>query len=233
MELSQPLSHAAAGRREGEGGRFLPPGSVWEEEVMEPLLGLRHHAPSIFAPQSKILDEHSRRRQHETPHSYSPEMLPDPRSYYRDSHRSPLQRIYEGPFPLVRPGVMTFLLDFGGKEEIVSVARLKPAHLDVNSPVVVAQPWHSGRPLVGPVAPVVPVSPSPVVPVSSAPLPFHGSVLPVPLVSPIPSFVSTRSGRLVRPPARFCTSGSAGGLVAAPSGSLEHHKPLLLADAVT
>jgi len=64
----------------------------------------------------------------------------------RDAHRTPLQRPYEGPFRVRRHGVKTFELDIGGRSETVSVDRLKPAHLDIDQPVTVAQPRRRGRP---------------------------------------------------------------------------------------
>ena len=59
---------------------------------------------------------------------------------------TPLQRPYEGPFRVIAPGEKTFLIDRGGKQETVSIDRLKPAHLDLDQPVYVAQPPRQGRP---------------------------------------------------------------------------------------
>ena len=42
--------------------------------------------------------------------------------------------------------IKTFKLDSGGKTETITVARLKPAHLDLESPVQVAQSSPRGRP---------------------------------------------------------------------------------------
>ena len=64
----------------------------------------------------------------------------------RDGHRAPLQRPYEGPFRVIEPGIKTFKVDIGGKTETITVDRLKPAHLDLNCPVEVAQPRPRGRP---------------------------------------------------------------------------------------
>ena len=63
---------------------------------------------------------------------------------------TPLQRPYEGPFRVIAPGEKTFKIDRGGKQEIVSIDRLKPAHLDLDQPVRVAQPPRRGRPPTGP-----------------------------------------------------------------------------------
>ena len=51
----------------------------------------------------------------------------------RDAHRTPLQRPYEGPFKVIKPGSKTFQIDIGGKTETLSVDRLKPAHLATSS----------------------------------------------------------------------------------------------------
>ena len=64
----------------------------------------------------------------------------------RDMHRSPLQHPYEGPYKVISPGKKVFILDRGGKAESVSIDRLKPAHLDLDQPVRVAQPRPRGRP---------------------------------------------------------------------------------------
>jgi transposase InsO family protein len=64
----------------------------------------------------------------------------------RDAHRSPLQRPYEGPYKVIEAGPKFFKLDQGGKQETVSIDRLKPAHLDIDQPVKVASPKRRGRP---------------------------------------------------------------------------------------
>ena len=64
----------------------------------------------------------------------------------RDSHRTPLQRPYEGPFKVIEHDDKVFTLDVGGRNEVVSVDRLKPAHLDVDKPVPLAAPPRRGRP---------------------------------------------------------------------------------------
>lgn len=94
------------------------------------------------------------------------------------------------------------VFDVGDREEMVLVAHLKPAYLDVDihDPVVVAQTRRRGPPLAvrhSTDAPFVPVSPvAPVVPIA-----------PVPHVMPdLP--VSIRFGRLIRSPARFPFSAS-------------------------
>ena len=47
---------------------------------------------------------------------------------------------------MTEPGIKTFKLDIGGKTETIRVDRLKPAQLDVDSPVEVAQPRSRGGP---------------------------------------------------------------------------------------
>ncbi|XP_078284196.1 putative G-protein coupled receptor 139 [Rhinoraja longicauda] len=60
-------------------------------------------------------------------------------SLCRDALRTPLQRPDEGLFRVLQTGPTTFVLDLGVRSETVSVARLKPAHLDISQPVQVAQ----------------------------------------------------------------------------------------------
>ena len=64
----------------------------------------------------------------------------------RDSHRSPFQRVYDGPFKVIASGAKTFKIDFGGRSKSVSIDRLKPAHLDVDRPVPFVFPRSRGRP---------------------------------------------------------------------------------------
>ncbi|CAI9718579.1 Hypothetical predicted protein [Octopus vulgaris] len=51
----------------------------------------------------------------------------------RDTRRRPLQSPYDGPYQVIHPGDKTFQLLIGG-QDTVSVDRLKPAHLDIDSP---------------------------------------------------------------------------------------------------
>ena len=56
---------------------------------------------------------------------------------------------FNGPmraFRVIEPGIKTIKVDNGGKTETITVDRLKPAHLDLNCPVEVAQPRPRGRP---------------------------------------------------------------------------------------
>ena len=63
----------------------------------------------------------------------------------RDAHRTPLQRPYEGPFKVIQPGSKTFIVDVGGKNETISVDRLKPACMDLEQPAEVAVPRRRRR----------------------------------------------------------------------------------------
>ena len=58
----------------------------------------------------------------------------------------PLQRPWEGPFEVIESGPKTFKVDIGGRREIITIDRLKLAHLDVDSPIQVAQPRPWGPP---------------------------------------------------------------------------------------
>ena len=68
----------------------------------------------------------------------------------RDAHRMPLQRHYEGPFRVIQTGSKTFEVDIGGKTGIISVDRLKPAHLDLQS-LPEVQPRSRTQPLPKPI----------------------------------------------------------------------------------
>ena len=107
----------------------------------------------------------------------------------RDAHRTSLQRPYEGPFRVIETGPKTFKIDIGGKTETVTVDRLKLAHLDVDSPIQLAQPRPRGRP---------PAKHS-----DSAPTPSVSRPKQTTTPSPIQLPQSTRSGRQVRPNRRY------------------------------
>ncbi|GFO47472.1 Pol polyprotein [Plakobranchus ocellatus] len=80
--------------------------------------------------------------------SYLPKSLCNSKFVFirHGGHRGPLQRPYDGPFQVIAPGDKTFRIMVGDREEVISVDRLKPAHVDLTSPVPVAQPPRRGRP---------------------------------------------------------------------------------------
>ena len=67
---------------------------------------------------------------HGLPHASVPSDLKDSQFIFirRDAHRSPLQRPYEGPFKVLEAGAKSFTIDKGGRPELITVDRLKPAH---------------------------------------------------------------------------------------------------------
>ena len=101
-----------------------------------------------------------------------------------DGHKSPLQPCYDGPFRVLAPGDKFFKVQVCHCEVTISIDRLKTTHVDKSAEVQVAQPPRRGHP----------PHPSP-----------QPTILP-PQEQPsaaIPG--STRSGRIIRTPARFCT----------------------------
>ena len=63
-----------------------------------------------------------------------------------DAHRTPFQRPYCGPYKVVEHDQKYFKVDIGGKTDIVSVDRIKPAHIDPDFPTPVAESRRRGRP---------------------------------------------------------------------------------------
>ncbi|CAI5683036.1 unnamed protein product [Oreochromis niloticus] len=63
-----------------------------------------------------------------------------------DAHRPPLRPLYDGSFRVIQPGRKHFLLDFGGRQETLSIDRLKPAHVLQDDQLVPAQAPRRGRP---------------------------------------------------------------------------------------
>lgn len=100
--------------------------SAWREEV------------KVFSPVAV---------HHCLPQSYVPRNLMSAEYVFirHDAHRSPLQAPYDGPFRVLQAGPRFFRVMLGANEEMVSVDRLKPAHM-LRDEVEVAQPARRGRP---------------------------------------------------------------------------------------
>lgn len=113
------------------------------------------------------------------PPSVPPELSHSKFVFVRRGFKSPLHCPYEGPFKVLQPGDKTFTLDRGGRSEVVSIDRLKPAHVDIDQPVHVAVPPRRGRP--------------PQQPIAAAPARAQARNPPVPTMY-------TRSGRQSRTP---------------------------------
>ena len=129
---------------------------------------------------------------HGTERTSLPAMLNNSRFVFlrRDAHRTPLERPYEGQFRVLTSRTKTFQLGIGGRTETVSVDRLKPAHLDIDQPVTVAQPRRRGRP---------PAQPGLRQPASNTSVPETLAVTSSNTSTP----VYTRSGRTICRPARY------------------------------
>ena len=159
-------------------GDFIPRSNGHEEPPSTTLALLRERVGKL-SPIPASRHSHTSR--------YVPPTLHDSQYVFlrRDSHRTPFQRPYEGPFRVLQNGNKAFIIDYGGLRETVSVDRLKPAHVDIDRPVRVAQPRRKGRP----------------------PLQLDPH-------RPQPSVVrETRSGRLSRQSDRLLYSGSGGGVM--------------------
>lgn len=64
----------------------------------------------------------------------------------RGGHHNSLQTPYTGPFKVLEHGDKSFVIEMGNRRERISIDRLKPAHVDLDKPVQVAQPPQRGRP---------------------------------------------------------------------------------------
>ena len=86
-------------------------------------------------------------RHNTTKVSLPPSLATSPYVFIRKGGtQAPLQRPYGDPFRVIEHGAKTFKFQKGNRTEILSVDRLKPAHLDLEHPVPVAQPRRRGRP---------------------------------------------------------------------------------------
>lgn len=116
-----------------------------------------------------------------------------------DAIRRPLQRPYDGPFQVLKRDTHHFTCRISDKETVISINRLKPAHLDGDSAGRVPEHRrtpttpHNDVPLLDPTPDSVAVRDAP-----SATLLLAPSAVPLPV--PV---TTTRSGRHVRFPARF------------------------------
>ena len=74
---------------------------------------------------------------HGTKPSSVPTALADSRFVFvrRDSHRPPVTPPYEGPYKVLVHGDKSFVLDYGTRQESVSIDRLKPAFVDPMTPI--------------------------------------------------------------------------------------------------
>ena len=110
-----------------------------------------------------------------------------------DSHRSPLQRPYDGPFRVLHRSAKFFKVDLGSHTDNVSIDRLKAAFIERPSLPPSPTP-RSQSPLATTVTPQHRLSPTapPFVPSTPSPrLPAAGYV--------------TKAGRTIHPPARLCS----------------------------
>ncbi|CAI5688936.1 unnamed protein product [Oreochromis niloticus] len=85
---------------------------------------------------------------HCLPDTFVPRSLNSARFIFvrHDAHRTPLRPPYNGPYRVLKPGDKHSILDFGSRQEVVSVDRLKPAHVMQEDQVVPAQAPRRGRP---------------------------------------------------------------------------------------
>lgn len=101
-------------------GQFVSP----TQDPMGPrIIPVKHHGvPAAFVPDALATAKHAFVRV--------------------DSHRRPLDRPYQGPYVIMRQDSKTATLNIRGRESVISVDRLKPAHLP-DAPAVVTT--RSGR----------------------------------------------------------------------------------------
>ncbi|KAJ8362061.1 hypothetical protein AAFF_G00399960 [Aldrovandia affinis] len=171
-------------------GEFLPSCSVpWSATRQLPVLrdGLKSFAP--------VPTTH-----HGLPRSHVHPDLGEARFVFvrQDKHRGPLQPPYEGPFRVIKSGEKFFVLDIGGRSDRITIDRLKPAHVDLDSPVEVACPPRRGRPpALRSRNPVPDLNPDP----GDSPKTDSG-------MGPDPSGAAGkklgRFGRVIQTPRRFC-----------------------------
>lgn len=166
-------------------GEFLPEGSAPSFPAAR-----QDPAGSVFSP-GPI--------HHCFPRSFVPSDLATARFVFvrHDAHRSPLQPPYDGPFRVLEAGAKCFVLDMGGRQEKVSVDRLKPAHSVAGEAMVPAGVPRRGRP------PTRTLETTSDVAGATSDATVQDLFPPTRTVPVVPvSGLRTRYGRLVRPPVR-------------------------------
>ena len=121
-----------------------------------------------------------------------------------DAVKPPLAPRYDGPYRVLSRSTKTITVDRGGRSDVVSIDRVKPAHIErptqaPASPAAMsptAATTDATIPSGGPRL-LLPLPRPPPPPPSPRPLP------PPPAPPPEPRLPMTRSGRAVRPPARY------------------------------
>ena len=79
--------------------------------------------------------------------SISDELLSTKYAFVRhDDHRTPLQRLYDGPYDVILPGSKTFGIRVSDRKEIIAIDRLKTSHTDPDTPITVSHPPRRGTP---------------------------------------------------------------------------------------
>ena len=154
-------------------GEFLPDTSRAATASTEFLQNLQKSMRSALPPPVSF---------HSVPNSQVPRSLANATHVYvrHDAQRHPLQRPYDGPYPVLKHGDKSFVINRNGEDYTVTVDRLKPA-------------YGAG-----------PVQPTPLFPATPAPPPSTPTLPPTTTVSsPPPSPKTSRSGRNIRRPARY------------------------------
>ena len=127
------------------------------------------------------------------PHPYVSEALSSASHVFvrHDAVKTPLQQPYDGPYKVFKRESKYFTLDIKGRQDTVSIDRLKPAHLDCQTDIVSPPPTTTSPP---------PSTELPRVCYSAAPTPPLLHRAPK---SPTVLPRTTRSGRRVHWPKHF------------------------------
>ncbi|CAI5649840.1 unnamed protein product [Oreochromis niloticus] len=154
FDCTRPLSSGRPGLGQAEDLGVSPAELVLGQPLRVPGEFLPESPPPCFAP--SVLSLRPPRDSFSLPgpvhHCLSDTFVPrslDSSQFVfirHDAHRPPLRPLYDGPFRVIQPGRKHFLLDFGGRQETVSIDRLKPAHVLQDDQLVPAQAPRRGRP---------------------------------------------------------------------------------------
>jgi cleavage and polyadenylation specificity factor subunit 1 len=139
-----------------------------------------------FVPVLPDRDTFAPRNLHTTSHVY----------VRHDAVKKPLQRPYDGPFRVIRRYEKYFILDKNGKQDAVSLDRIKPAYLEGQQDVAQIPDQEDFE--FEPQDDLAPEAEEPAAPAEVPVLPHVPAREPQP-----PQLVHTRAGRVSRPPERL------------------------------
>lgn len=117
------------------GATLRLPGEFFDSTITPAISDPTNYVARLKTDMQKLRAQPPRKQQPHKAH-ISSELASGTHAFVRrDTLRKPLQRPYDGPFLILRRADKYYTLDMNGRQEQVSLDRLKPAHLDTPPPL--------------------------------------------------------------------------------------------------